>query len=501
MQPTLSLLSLIPALHLLAAHPRTLTSWAAGWVRYQAASAVRVATREAEEAKQSGLPSPPPGHRWAPFLPLPDTPSARTADAGAKAVVAQRLASGAPRALVGVDGVALNATEKSRALSAVSWRPHWPWPWPWPPHPPAPPPPPAPPAPRPWTPHSSAGLTPFLPPDIMWLLAEAEAAASNATRARARLAEAAALAALNSVAYCPHVSVAAWSCRRCAPRAGPFDVHSTVYDAGWDLFAYAGYSHVLAAPVIAFRGTDSRSIYNWAENMRYWRSDLPLPIPGGAASGAAVHTGFFMSWNDSALAPNLTAAARALAAAHPGAPLYIAGHSLGAALATVAAVDIKFRLEAAWAEETAAWEKVEAAKRRRRRRRRLATSDAPDPPPPPPPPIRLFTFGSPRVGNAAFASFVDRATATSVRVTHNRDIVPSVPPTWVGFHHLATEAWQVDMGGTGVGVVGLCDASGEDPRCHDSVCILGLCTSVSDHLEYLGSPMLHTVAPGSPDAC
>jgi hypothetical protein len=340
----------------------------------------------------------------------------------------------------------------------------------------------------------------------MWLLAEAEAAAANATRARARLAEAAALAALNSVAYCPRRAVAAWDCARCAARAGAFDVHSTVYDEGWDLFAYAGYSHSLAAPVLAFRGTDSRSIYNWAENMRYWRSDLPLPVPGGAASGAAVHTGFYLSWNDSALAPNLTAAAADLARAHPGAPLYIAGHSLGAALATVAAVDIRARLEAAWLRETRAWEAglAQEKRRRRRRARTLAGEDgglgAPlPPPPPPPPPIRLFTFGSPRVGNAAFAAFVANATAVSVRVTHNRDIVPSVPPTWVGFHHAPTEAWQVDFGGAGV--VGLCDGSGEDPRCHDSVCYLGLCTSVADHLEYMGAPMLHTVAPGSPDAC
>ena len=34
----------------------------------------------------------------------------------------------------------------------------------------------------------------------------------------------------------------------------------------------------------------------------------------------------------------------------------------------------------------------------------------------------------------------------SVRVTHNRDIVPSWPPMWVGFHHAATEVWVVDVG-------------------------------------------------------
>ena len=34
----------------------------------------------------------------------------------------------------------------------------------------------------------------------------------------------------------------------------------------------------------------------------------------------------------------------------------------------------------------------------------------------------------------------------TVRFTHNRDIVPSLPPMWVGFHHVATEIWQVDFG-------------------------------------------------------
>jgi hypothetical protein len=282
----------------------------------------------------------------------------------------------------------------------------------------------------------------------MWLLSEAEAASRNASRAAAALATAGALARLNAAAYCPRATLANWTCARCTPIAGAVDIVAVVRDEVWDLAAYAGYSHALAAPVLVFRGTDSRSVGNWAENMRYWRTDLPLPVPG--AAGAMVHTGFFESWNASALAPALIAAAASLAAAHPGRPLYVSGHSLGAALATVAAVDIGARLPGVG--------------------------------------VRLVTFGSPRVGNAAFSRFVAASTTLSLRVTHNRDIVPSVPPTWVGFHHAAREAWQVDV--DGAGVVSLCDASGEDPRCHDSVCLLGLCTSVADHLTYLGAPMM-----------
>lgn len=72
-----------------------------------------------------------------------------------------------------------------------------------------------------------------------------------------------------------------------------FRLTTTVYDITWDLFAFAGYStaSVLGggAIVVAFRGTDSHSLYNWVENMRYWKTDYDIPYPG--SEGALVHTG------------------------------------------------------------------------------------------------------------------------------------------------------------------------------------------------------------------
>jgi hypothetical protein len=44
------------------------------------------------------------------------------------------------------------------------------------------------------------------------------------------------------------------------------------FDASWDLLGYIGYWPSMAAKVIVFRGTDSSSWYNWAENMRAWRT-------------------------------------------------------------------------------------------------------------------------------------------------------------------------------------------------------------------------------------
>ena len=72
-----------------------------------------------------------------------------------------------------------------------------------------------------------------------------------------------------------------------------FTLATTVYDITWDLFAFAGYSTASefngGAIVVAFRGTDSHSLYNWVENMRYWKTDYDIPYPG--SEGALVHTG------------------------------------------------------------------------------------------------------------------------------------------------------------------------------------------------------------------
>ena len=87
--------------------------------------------------------------------------------------------------------------------------------------------------------------------------------------------------------------------------------------------------------------------------------------------------GFYVSYNNSMLEPNITASIRKMHAEHPTAPLYAIGHSMGAALATICAMDVKFK---------------------------VGLKD-----------VRLYTFGSPRVGNAEFASFVYSQTKVGCR--------------------------------------------------------------------------------------
>ncbi|PNH11480.1 Lipase [Tetrabaena socialis] len=151
-----------------------------------------------------------------------------------------------------------------------------------------------------------------------------------------------------------------------------------------------------------------------------------------------------------------TAAIAELLAAHPGSRLVAVGHSMGGALAQLAGLEAKLLYNA------------------------THTS--------------VFTFGCPRVGNLAYQELFNSFIDISWRFTHNRDIVPSVPMQLMGFHHVAREVWEVDVedpsiaGGVERKLL-MCDGTGEDPSCHNSACYLGLCTSVADHLVYLGLHM------------
>ncbi|KKY17792.1 extracellular protein [Phaeomoniella chlamydospora] len=56
-------------------------------------------------------------------------------------------------------------------------------------------------------------------------------------------------------------------------------------------------------------------------------------------------------------------------------------------------------------------------------------------------PAGLFTFGSPRVGNPTTAEYISAQDGEQYRVTHTDDLVPKLPPTWLGYEHVSPEYW------------------------------------------------------------
>lgn len=58
-------------------------------------------------------------------------------------------------------------------------------------------------------------------------------------------------------------------------------------------------------------------------------------------------------------------------------------------------------------------------------------------------PRALFTYGAPRVGNRRYVNFVK---FEFYRWVNNNDIVPRVPPTWLGYRHTGTELYLNSSG-------------------------------------------------------
>lgn len=144
-----------------------------------------------------------------------------------------------------------------------------------------------------------------------------------------------------------------------------------------------------ATAVIAFRGTQPTDLQDWMTDLRVRLE--PDPILGGAQ----VHRGFRdaldLVWT------NLAAASQNCSR------LWLAGHSLGGALATLAAA-------------------------RFARQRPGAVAG-------------VFTYGCPRTGSLDFAKAYDKILeAHSFRFVNDKDLVPRVPKRVMGHWHVGTLA-------------------------------------------------------------
>lgn len=145
--------------------------------------------------------------------------------------------------------------------------------------------------------------------------------------------------------------------------------------------------------VLAFRG--SYSIRNWVTDAAFLFKNPDL------CKGCLAEMGFWDSWanvRDDILEQLQTALAQ-----NPGYELVVVGHSLGAAIATLAAADIRGREE-----------------------------EYPFP--------TLYAYASPRVGNRALAQYITDQ-GKNYRFTHADDPVPKLPLLAMGYVHVSPEYW------------------------------------------------------------
>ncbi|CAH0522193.1 unnamed protein product [Peronospora belbahrii] len=175
--------------------------------------------------------------------------------------------------------------------------------------------------------------------------------------------------------------------------------------------------------VISFRGTTSKE--NWKSNLRadqkvLWIKSRGLRgkksclerVKGFAAkipllnmALPRVHRGFWTAYES--VRDELKEVARLILDENPGVSVYITGHSMGGALAVLAAYDLALNFSIK---------------------------------------VSMYNFGCPRVGNPTFRQHYDSCVSTSYRVVMDGDIVPGWPRFWGLYQHVGTEI-SIDVAG------------------------------------------------------
>ncbi|XP_050219949.1 lipase-like [Mercurialis annua] len=242
-----------------------------------------------------------------------------------------------------------------------------------------------------------------------------------------------------------------WTCSRCCDLTKGFEIIELIVDVEHCLQGYVGVAKNLNAIVIAFRGTQEHSIQNWVEDL-FWKQ-LDLNYPG--MPDAMVHHGFYSAYHNTTLRPGVINAVNRAKDYYGELDIMVTGHSMGGAIAAFCGLDLTVNYEMKN--------------------------------------VVVMTFGQPRIGNAAFASYYSQLVPNTIRVTNDHDIVPHLPPYYSYFaektyHHFPREVWLYNLG---VGslvypVEKVCDGTGEDPTCSRSVGG----TSISDHLHYYGIDLM-----------
>ena len=153
---------------------------------------------------------------------------------------------------------------------------------------------------------------------------------------------------------------------------------------------------------ITFRGSDSKK--DWQTDAKFWKTTVPY---GNYSSKIRVHAGFIGAYKS----PDIRLEIQNYVNVFNIQKIYITGHSYGAALAVLCAVDLQYNF--------------------------------------PKKDYEVIVFGCPRVGNNAFKQSYNLRIFKTLRVENKCDIVTKVPFAFLGYRHVGA---RLKIGGPKVGL-------------------------------------------------
>ncbi|EGN98489.1 hypothetical protein SERLA73DRAFT_56451 [Serpula lacrymans var. lacrymans S7.3] len=208
-------------------------------------------------------------------------------------------------------------------------------------------------------------------------------------------------------AYCSPSIVTGWQCGEACQAVPGFQVSLTGGDGDSIQYYYVGYWPTQNAVVVAHQGTDPTQFLSDLTDANIPMENLDPTLFPGVDSSVEVHSGFA---NEHAqTAPAILAEVKTLIAANNAQNVILVGHSLGGALAELECMFMALNLPSNIA-------------------------------------IQGVTYGTPRVGNPAWASLFDSKITNFMRINNEKDIIPIVPGRFLGFSHVQGEVHIVSPG-------------------------------------------------------
>ena len=215
------------------------------------------------------------------------------------------------------------------------------------------------------------------------------------------------------------------------PLKNEFEYINTLYDSKTDLQGYIGILSKKKTIYIVLRG--SYSVLNWIDDFEI---EL-VPYITYPECECYVHKGFYHSVLG--IRNKTIDTIKILKKFYPNYYVVLTGHSYGASSAQLLSMEIE----------------KEGIK------------------------TKVYNYGQPRVGDKKYSYFVNTILTEYWRVTHNKDIVPHIPPIKLNYLHSCRELFEDENGN-------LIQCSEEN--CEDSLCANKYNlyqTNKDDHMYYL----------------
>lgn len=214
--------------------------------------------------------------------------------------------------------------------------------------------------------------------------------------------------------------------------ASGFIYSKTLYDPKTDLQGFTGIIKTQKKIYVAYRGTSSYT--NWMDDLEVKQ----VPYTTYTECNCKIHHGFYISGLN--IKNQTLDSVRLLKKEYPNYGIIITGHSYGAAISQIIGMElIKEGID-----------------------------------------IEIYNYGQPRIGDKKYADFVNTKLKSYWRFTHDRDIVPHLPPIeGFSYYHSCREVFE-NLNNQLL----LCsEINCEDPKCADQYSTSQ--TIVDDHYYYL----------------